>query len=134
MGDQMEYEKERNEGIACNQRDCYYFDDTFDQFCAAEKSNGDPGPSYCKAYKPISKNYFQDTKEVKKCQGGTMNGNEAMAHRRLNETEDENSIMADVYYRCEKCVYRVEMPHDGGWCYMFKKLQVVCMKFRGEAP
>lgn len=27
-----------------------------------------------------------------------MNGNEAMAHRRLNETAEENALLADVYY------------------------------------
>lgn len=59
-----------------------------------------------------------------------MDGNEAMAHDILNQTEEENALLAEVYYRCEKCVQRIEMPHDGGWCYMFKKVQVFCMRFQ----
>jgi len=48
----MEYEKERSEGIACNQTHCHYWDFSFDQFCAAEKGNGDPVPAYCEMYNP----------------------------------------------------------------------------------
>lgn len=61
-----------------------------------------------------------------------MDGNEAMASHLLNETEEENALQADTHYRCEQCFYRVEMPHDGGWCYMFKKIQLVCMQYRPQ--
>ena len=53
---------------------------------------------------------------MKKCQGGIMNGNEAMAHRRLNETKEENALLADVYYNgrsvMENAMIDMEKLHD----------------------
>lgn len=58
-----------------------------------------------------------------------MDGNEAMASDITNQTEEENELLADMYYRCKKCRFRVDPPPSWGWCLMFKKIQVVCMKF-----
>jgi len=45
-----------------------------------------------------------------------MNGNEAMAHRRLNETAEENASLADVYYNrrsvMENAMIDMEKLHD----------------------
>ena len=41
-----------------------------------------------------------------------MNGNEAMAHRRLNETEEENALMADGRSVMENAMIDMEKLHD----------------------
>jgi len=60
--------------------------------------------------------------------------NEAMAHDITHQTEEENEMLADMNERCNNCVWRDITMRDGGWCYLFKRIQVVCMRFKGIQP
>ena len=53
----MEYNLQRNMGMACDNQDCHYWDDTCEQNCSKESSNTEPTPSTCISYLPDQESY-----------------------------------------------------------------------------
>ncbi len=50
----LTFKDERQEGIPCATKDCYYFDDLC-ECCTGELKNGDPLESICVKYTPRHK-------------------------------------------------------------------------------
>lgn len=44
-------------GMACDNQDCHYWDDTCEQNCSKESSNTEPTPSTCISYLPDQESY-----------------------------------------------------------------------------